>query len=243
MRDEQVFTVRGDAELVARAGHLFTAVRTEFVCAALDLATWAQPEARAAVRRGTEHGDLTVRKLLTPRALADEAGRAHLEAVQAHGARVRISAAALTHETIVLDRRVMIMADRERPGTPRSYTITSSPTLVEGALSLFEAIWSTAEPPAAYLTTESPRLSPDDRPLLDALASGLTDESAARRLGLSLRTYRRRVATLMTTLSATSRFQAGYNAATRDRANSLSPDIHPHPRPSLAPALALAAWR
>ena len=38
------------------------------------------------------------------------------------------------------------------------------------------------------------------------------DETAARRLTLSLRTYRRRVAELMRTLDADSRFQAGVRA-------------------------------
>ncbi|RPK77169.1 hypothetical protein EES45_21935 [Streptomyces sp. ADI97-07] len=48
--------------------------------------------------------------------------------------------------------------------------------------------------------------------ILDALGSGLTDASAARRLGVSLRTYRRRVAELMAVLEAGSRFQAGLRA-------------------------------
>ncbi|KQX78821.1 hypothetical protein ASD51_18650 [Streptomyces sp. Root55] len=48
--------------------------------------------------------------------------------------------------------------------------------------------------------------------ILDALGSGLTDASAARRLGVSLRTYRRRVAELMAVLEAGSRFRAGLRA-------------------------------
>ncbi|GAB2820750.1 response regulator transcription factor [Actinocorallia aurea] len=214
MRDDQVFSVSGDAELVARAGHLFAGVRTEFACAARDLATWALPAARAAVRDRMGHGSLATRKLLGPRALATESDRAHLAEVRSRGAQIRISAAALAHETIILDRRVMIMAEREVPGVPRTYTVTSSPTLVAGILSLFDAVWSAAGDPAAYLRAETPHLAPDDRRVLDALAAGLTDEAAARRLGTSLRTYRRRVAALMTVLEADSRFQAGVRAAT-----------------------------
>ncbi len=48
--------------------------------------------------------------------------------------------------------------------------------------------------------------------VLDALNEGWTDETAARALGVSLRTYRRRVAELMTALGASSRFQAGARA-------------------------------
>jgi DNA-binding NarL/FixJ family response regulator len=51
--------------------------------------------------------------------------------------------------------------------------------------------------------------------ILQTLATGLTDEAAARRLGISLRTYRRRVAGLMNLLEADSRFQAGVHAAER----------------------------
>ncbi len=44
------------------------------------------------------------------------------------------------------------------------------------------------------------------------LSAGHTDEAASRQLGVSLRTYRRRVAELMAMLDATSRFQAGIRA-------------------------------
>jgi hypothetical protein len=92
--DDQTSTVRGDAELVARAGHLFDAVQEEFVCAARDLATWSAPEARSAIARRVHAHDtdgFTVRKLMSPLALADEAQRAHLRRLDG-GAQVRIGA-------------------------------------------------------------------------------------------------------------------------------------------------------
>lgn len=49
--------------------------------------------------------------------------------------------------------------------------------------------------------------------ILQLMATGVTDDTAARQLGCSTRTYRRRVATLMQQLNATSRFQAGLYAA------------------------------
>ncbi|WP_157530191.1 DNA-binding response regulator [Microtetraspora niveoalba] len=214
MTADQVITVRGDAELVARAGHLFSGVRREFVCAARDLDTWSQPEARQAVGdRIRENGTaaFTVRKLLTPAALADEAGRLHLHQVAAQGAQVRISSAPLPHETIIIDRRVMILAGRDAPG-PREFTVTTSPVLVDGVYALFRAAWETATDLSAYLRGDAPHLDADSRAVLRALGAGYTDETAARRLGLSLRTYRRRVAELMAMLEADSRFQAGLRA-------------------------------
>ncbi|GAA0359863.1 response regulator transcription factor [Microbispora corallina] len=212
MADDRVITVRGDAELVARAGHLFAGVRSEFVCAARDLDTWSQPEARrATLRRMPVEGGFRVRKLLTPSALAGEEARRHLREVAEYGGHVRISSAPLPHETIVIDRRVMILAGADGPG-PREYTLTASPALVNGVYALFEAAWDSASDLDAYLGRDAPHLDAGGRAILRALGSGHTDETAARELGLSLRTYRRRVAELMATLEAESRFQAGLRA-------------------------------
>ena len=214
--DDQTSTVRGDAELIARAGHLFDAVHEDFACAARDLATWSQPEARSAVARrvhaaGADSFPFTVRKLWSPLALADEAQRAHLRRLDAQGAQVRISSAPLPHETIILDRRVAILAG---PASPlgREFTVTTSPVLVGGVYSLFTAAWEAATDLGACLRGDVPELAPEAREVLRALGAGLTDEAAARQLGTSLRTYRRRVAELMTALESGSRFQAGMRA-------------------------------
>ena len=214
MTDDQTSTVRGDAELIARAGHLFDVVHEEFVCAARDLATWSQPEARSAIARrvrapGTD--SFTVRKLMSPLALADEAQRAHLRRLGT-GAQVRISSAPLPHETIILDRRVAILAGLPSP-LGREYTVTTSPVLVGGVYSLFTAAWEAATDLGAYLRGEVPELAPEDREILRALGAGLTDEAAARRQGTSLRTYRRRVAELMATLEAGSASRPGCGPA------------------------------
>ncbi|WP_327683764.1 DNA-binding response regulator [Kitasatospora sp. NBC_00458] len=215
MRNERVFSVHGDAELTARAGHLFGSARTEFLCAARDLRTWSGPEAKAAiggrVRAAAAAPGFTARKLLSPVALADEEARAHLRAVQGAGALVRISGSPLPHETILIDRRVMILAGREAPAG-REYTVTTSQTLIDGVHSLFEALWDSSADLDAYLSADVPHLDADGRTILRSLGSGLTDQAAAQRLGVSLRTYRRRVAELMTRLEADSRFQAGLRA-------------------------------
>src|SRR6185437_15131696 len=213
--DGQTSTVRGDAELIARAGHLFDAVHEEFACAARDLATWSAPETRAALaRRVLSHGRtdrVTVRKLMSPVALADEAQRAHLRQL-GPGAQVRISSAPLPHETIIIDRRVAILAGQPSP-LGREYTVTTSPALVGGISSLFAAAWEAATDLGAFLSGVVPDLPAEAREVLRSHGAGLTDEAAARRLGTSLRTYRRRVADLMAALEAGSRFQAGVRAS------------------------------
>jgi DNA-binding CsgD family transcriptional regulator len=57
--------------------------------------------------------------------------------------------------------------------------------------------------------------SSQERDLLRLLGQGLTDASAARQLGVSLRTVRRMMAELMARLDARSRFEAGIRAAER----------------------------
>ncbi|WP_274560762.1 LuxR C-terminal-related transcriptional regulator [Streptomyces spiramyceticus] len=65
---------------------------------------------------------------------------------------------------------------------------------------------------AEFRRTRPPVLNEQAREILRMLSAGHTDETASRQLGMSLRTYRRRVAELMTMLGATSRFQAGIRA-------------------------------
>ncbi|WP_323179044.1 helix-turn-helix transcriptional regulator [Streptomyces sp. NBC_00320] len=79
---------------------------------------------------------------------------------------------------------------------------------------MFEQTWGSAVP----LGADRPRPS-DSRPsageleLLRLLASGMTDEAAGNRLGVSLRTVPRQMSALMERLHATSRFEAGLKAA------------------------------
>jgi DNA-binding NarL/FixJ family response regulator len=121
---------------------------------------------------------------------------------------VRIAATALPHETIIIDRRYAILAGLDAPGG-REYTVTSGATLVGAVYALFDAAWESATDLKAFLQGERPLLDADSRTVLRALGSGATDAAAAKELGMSLRTYRRRVAELLDVLDAGSRFQAG----------------------------------
>jgi len=97
---------------------------------------------------------------------------------------------------------------------------TSSPRImvrqrgiVEALTLLFEQLWTRATPVADF---EAVRRGAGQRSfLLEQLAAGAQDDQIARRLGVSLRTVRRRVAELMTDLGAESRFQAGAEAVRR----------------------------
>jgi DNA-binding NarL/FixJ family response regulator len=202
---EDVVTLRGERELFERTGHLFAAA-TEIACAANDMHTWSatRPPTRVESVRGRK-----VRKVYLPRVLLAPASAAHLREITSLGAQVRITESEI-NETIMLDRRIAILAAEVTPDG-RSYTVLSRPDLVNGIRSLFEVAWRSATDLATYEVRfdELRQFTPQ---ILDLLSSGCTDETAARTMGVGLRTYRRRVAELMAALGATSRFQAGARA-------------------------------
>lgn len=208
---EAVTIVRGDEELLARTAHLF-ATATEITCAANDLGTWTLTHGSAELDElaRTRRDDVRVRKVFRPGVLLDPASAQGLSRVrEVHGAQIRITPDEL-NETILFDRRVAILAGDVHAGR-RSYSVVTQPETVQGVTSLFEAVWRSATDLADYdaRTAELRQLAPQ---VLDLLVQGCKDETAARRLGLGVRTYRRRVAELMEALGAESRFQAGVRA-------------------------------
>lgn len=205
--------MRGHEELLARGGHLLQP-RREFTCAAQDISTWKQAAGRAvsmAVMRARVEAGVGVRKLYNPKVLLDPATTAHLAEVAATGVGVRICQTPLANETLIIDSEVAILAGPVIDGV-RSFSIVRSPDVVASMCSLFQATWDSSTELAEFLGSGMPVVDEHGRTILRMLGSGLTDEAAARRLGLSLRTYRRRVAELMELLDADSRFQAGLRA-------------------------------
>lgn len=77
----------------------------------------------------------------------------------------------------------------------------------------FEAIWGSALPLPTDRVASSPLLSSEEQEILRLLATGLTDESIARLLGVSLRTVQRKVQAIQRSFGATSRFQLGAMSA------------------------------
>ncbi|MBX6768028.1 MAG: response regulator transcription factor [Actinomadura rubrobrunea] len=225
---DRVVVLRGETELVERAGHLFGHAREELVCAARDLRTWVAPGARERVTRARPRPrGLRVCKLYTPAALADEDSERHLVELSRQGVAVRISAAPLPQETIVIDRKVAVLAGAPVAGV-REYTVVRSPGVVRSVRSLYEAAWESAADLAEFRRGRPPALGEQSRQILRLLADGLKDEAAARQLGLSLRTYRRRVAEILMLLDARSRFQAGLRAHELGLLGS-TPSLRPAP--------------
>lgn len=206
-----VTLVYGEEELLARTRPLFETA-TDVACAANHLGTWAMSRDASwfdnlAMRN---RGKVRIRKVFRAGTLLDPASAQHLATVQeTYGAQIRITTDEI-NETIIFDRRLAVLAGDMRAGR-RGYSVISQPEVVQGITSLFEAAWRTSTDLEGYdaRIAEVRELAPR---VLDLLARGTKDESAARLLGLGVRTYRRRVAELMDALGADSRFQAGVRA-------------------------------
>ncbi|MFG2332819.1 helix-turn-helix domain-containing protein [Streptomyces sp. NPDC048604] len=117
---------------------------------------------------------------------------------------------------LIFDRRVAVVPI-DPADTRRGALLTTAPGIVASLVTLFEQTWESAVSLGADPRSGAGEtgLSPAERGLLKLLASGLTDEAAGKRLGVSVRTVRRQMAVLMDRLDATSRFEAGLKAARR----------------------------
>lgn len=122
---------------------------------------------------------------------------------------------AIPFKLIVVDRTVAaVPLDLEL--LYNGLLLIRDPVVVQALVRAHHACWTTAEE-LVRLPPPRPAGGPPEllRPVLEALVSGLTDEAAAARLGMSARTYSRRVGELMAALGTTSRFRAGAEAARR----------------------------
>lgn len=175
------------------------------------------PEVLAAARPLDE---ALFRRGIHQRVLYQEAVRASTHTVEygrwmtENGAEVRTFPVLPPRMLIVDSTTALVPSAPEAPAL--GAVCVSAPGLVSVLIALFEQTWQLATPLAEPgVPTSSGGLSATERALLRMLASGMTDEAAAKRLGVSLRTVRRRMDELMARLDAHSRFEAGLKAGKR----------------------------
>lgn len=125
------------------------------------------------------------------------------------GAEVRVTGR-LPHRTIIVDRRVAVVGVVE-DSLSVPFLLVREPAMVRSFHAQFVGQWRTS--PSVGLGPEDALASDTVREMLEILQLGVTDDVAAKRLGVSVRTVRRRVAAVMELLGASSRFEAGVRAA------------------------------
>jgi DNA-binding CsgD family transcriptional regulator len=155
---------------------------------------------------------VTIRVIYDSTALASPQRLASIRTLVAHGEQARV----LPHAPLklaIFDRRVAVVPLVSTDAATHSVALVRESGLLDALITLFETLWASA--PRLDAPPDAGPLSPDDAELVSLLASGVKDEAVARQLGISVRTARRRIAELMDRLGATSRFQAGVEAARR----------------------------
>lgn len=110
---------------------------------------------------------------------------------------------------VVVGNRVAIFASMACH--ERQWMFVDGGAPVETAVAIFERAWATSSDIDQGEPDDT--LDPLERRILVQLSRGVKDETAARALGVSARTYRRHVTALCEMLGANSRFEAGAKAA------------------------------
>lgn len=114
----------------------------------------------------------------------------------------------------VMDRQIALLPISSADTQLGAFEVHAGGMLA-AVCALFEQLWQAANPLHQPLRRNRDGLTAQEVEVLRLLATGLTDEAVARKLGLSARTVRRTIASLSERLSANSRFQAGVQAARR----------------------------
>ncbi|MFL6129412.1 MAG: LuxR C-terminal-related transcriptional regulator [Mycobacteriales bacterium] len=155
------------------------------------------------LRRGS-----SVRAVWGAHFLADPAVVTHARWLGARWAVPR-AVARVPVRAMIMDREAAVLVDQA--GGVRWLLTGAALTAV---LDLADRLWEHgAEVRAGAAVLPEPSPLPRNALVLRLLADGLTDDAVARRIGVSVRTVRNDVASVMVSLGARSRFQAGVRAA------------------------------
>ncbi|MFC8600413.1 LuxR C-terminal-related transcriptional regulator [Isoptericola sp. NPDC057191] len=133
------------------------------------------------------------------------------------GMSVRVRAT-LPTKLLVVDRETALLPPSASADATTTALVLRGGLLAHVLVPLFEALWDDAVPIAGPGDDDrhpDGALTAEERELLTMLAAGLKDEAVARQLDVHVATARRRITALLTRLGATSRFQAGVQAARR----------------------------
>ncbi|WP_179892159.1 helix-turn-helix transcriptional regulator [Streptomyces sp. rh34] len=171
----------------------------------------ARPLDTRCLRRGVR-----IRSVVLREALDHPPTVAYLRELRAQGASIR-AADDLSERILVYDRRTALVPV-DPADTSSGALVTQQAGLVSNILALFEKIWTEATDLAALIDTDpAPTgvLSEMEQRVMEEMCRVTKDETGARNLDISVRTYRRHVADVLRILNATSRPHAALLARER----------------------------
>jgi len=148
------------------------------------------------------------------RSRAGFASRATAKRLLADGAQIR-TLSQIPRAAVVFDDTLAVVFDAPDDwGQPVARGVRDR-HVVRFLIDLFDQLWADATPFTGAEPGYEGVVDDLQRSVARLMAQGLTDEVVARRLGVSVRTCRRHIATLLQNLESVSRFQAGVRAAHR----------------------------
>jgi DNA-binding CsgD family transcriptional regulator len=153
-----------------------------------------------------------VRILGQHRSRADLTTRMKIKSVTNAGAQMR-TVSHVPRAAVVFDRSLAVLLGSVDGEVTASRV--GDRDVVRFLMDLFNHLWDAATPLECFETGYAEVVDDLQRTIARLMAKGFTDEVLARKLGMSVRTCRRHIATLMRELEAVSRFQAGVQAARR----------------------------
>ncbi|WP_129308620.1 LuxR family transcriptional regulator [Streptomyces sp. L2] len=159
------------------------------------------------LRRG-----LTLRTIVSREAVEDPLTLAYLREIVAQGAQVRYTDQSV--ERLIIYDGSLAVLPVDPADSARGALVVRQAGVVQGMVNLFEQVWAGARCVSGAGAAQE-TLSEAEREVLRVLCEVEKDEVGARRMGVSLRTFRRYVADLMTRLGASNRFQAAVIAKER----------------------------
>lgn len=189
-----------EAMMGATVRRLVALTRTQLLCVPSP-ARYRPAVARQAL---SDMGELARRGIAVRMLCAADSPPEFLASAAAHGIHARVSGSPLP-ELLMADDRVALV----RPHGSKA-AVAYLPSILHALSALFASTWRLSAPVGGGQPGAVSKLA---REVLECLCAGQKDDAAARKLGLSVRTYRRHVADLLRDMGVESRFQAGVRAA------------------------------
>lgn len=158
---------------------------------------------------------VSVRIVCQHRSRADLTTRTKLEHAAAAGAQVR-TLSQIPRSAVVFDRATAVLLG-DSDGEPTASCIRRAEdgdddAVLSFLLDLFDHLWEGGATLETHETGYAEVADDLQRSIVALMAQGYTDEVVARKLGMSVRSCRRHIASLLRELGAVSRFQAGVEA-------------------------------
>lgn len=155
---------------------------------------------------------VAVRIVCQHRSRADLTTRTKIKSMTDAGALVR-TVSHIPRGAVVFDRELAVLLGSEQGQTTASRVRNDG--VVRFLLDVFDHLWDAATPVASIESGYAEVADDLQQTIAGLMAKGFTDEVLARKLGMSVRTCRRHIASLMKDLESVSRFQAGVQSVRR----------------------------